>query len=155
MEKEYNYKKIERLANKIRRIKRKRTLVRIYEIISEAPGNKDMCTTENNNGIFMHFHKLSDDTYKTIDKYLQQLEKKKNNNINTISSEDNEFKQFTPYSHDDFPTQQEIGLKLKYSNREKNVLKRRRYDKNISTQNNSEKDIEYQEFNVSSVTIEE
>lgn len=147
-EKEYTYNKIQRLANKISKIKRKRTLVRIYEIIIETPGNDNVCSTQNNNGLFMYFHKLNEETYRAIENYLTLLDKKKSCDINPISSEDNVFEKYTPYSQDDFPTQKGIGLKLKYSNREKNIIKRRRYDKNISAQNNSEKDIEYQDFSL-------
>ena len=62
----YSYDKKKRLAKKISTLKRKKDMVKILEIISEDNTN----ITENQNGLFMFFHKLNDATYHKIDLYL-------------------------------------------------------------------------------------
>ncbi len=57
-----------------------------------------------------------------------------------------ENKGYTPYAKDEFPSQQGISPKLKFSNREKSILKRRRYDKNITKDIDS--DVIYTSFDV-------
>ncbi len=120
----FSHEKKKRLAEKISKLKRKEDMVRITEIIYED--NKEI--TENQNGIFMMFHKLKPKTYQRIEEYIESLSKKSCDEYIT-SSESNVFdkKEFVSYSKTDFPGQENLVSKLKYSNKEKNMIKRQRY----------------------------
>lgn len=132
MEKKYSYEEKKKLANKISKIKKKGDLVKIFQIIY----GENQSVTENNNGFFMFFHKLSDPTYVKIDIFLKQLNKKRiEESSETLSSEKKEYR---PYTEEDFPSQKGICPKLKFSNKEKNLIKRRIYDKNMNNQNDTD-----------------
>lgn len=151
MEKKYTHERKKKLAEKISKITSKKDQVRIFEIIYED--NKSV--TENNNGLFMLFHKLSDGTYHKIDKELRRINKRKNYYSDSVNSETYslERREYKPYSQEDFPVQKGISPKLKYSNKEKNLLKRQRYDNNINQ--DSDSSIVYTRFDVSSISESE
>lgn len=141
----YTHDKKKKLAEKISKIKKKEVLVKIFEII--YADNKNI--TENNNGLFMFFHKLQDSTYEKLENYIKELNNKRQLNKSTTltESDSTEKKEFIPYSKDEFPAQDGMGPKLKFSNKEKNLIKRKRYDKYIS--NESGKDTMYHSFDPS------
>ncbi len=128
----YDYSRKQRIANKISKISNKVDQVKIFEIINEEI--KDV--TENNNGIFLYFDGLTDGAYKRIERELRKINKKNKyyENSETKSSEKMEY---VPYANDEFPSQNGISPKLKYSNKEKNLINRRRYDRNINADNNN------------------
>ena len=84
-----NDKKLE-IVKKINKIKKKEYLINIFKIITRD--NNEY--TENNNGIFIFFHNLSDDVYDKIDTYINYIYKihKCNNTdsqyINSITNDD-------------------------------------------------------------------
>lgn len=130
-----------RLVNKIQKLKKKEDLARIVSLIMDD----NSLYVENNNGIFMFFHKLQDDTYLKIENELLIINRNKTNsaaNSDTLS----EKKEYQPYSADDFPSQKGISPKLKFSNREKSIIKRKQYDENISQ--DIETNIIYTDFNM-------
>jgi len=141
----YTHKKKEKLAHKISKIKNKKKLVKIFEIIQEE--KKEI--TENNNGMFTYFHDLSTKAYIKIVAYINKLHKKSIDYIDSITSDDtmSDKKEYKPYSTDDFPSQNGLSPKLKYSNKEKNLIKRRHYDKSINS-NNTNNNIIYCDFDV-------
>jgi len=89
----YDYDKKMDIVKKISKIKKKEYLIHIFKIITQD--NKDY--TENNNGIFIFFHNLSDETYDKIETYINyiyKLHKCNANNsdsqfINSITNDDN------------------------------------------------------------------
>jgi hypothetical protein len=140
----YSYDKKKRLAKKISTLKRKKDMVKILEIISEDDTN----ITENQNGLFMFFHKLNDSTYHKIDLYLRSTTKKK-------TSENSDKNNFVSYAKNEFSdtkgkgkTISENNPKLKYSNREKNIIKRQRYSERLLSESNTESNVMYTKFDV-------
>ena len=77
----YSYDKKEKLARKIEKLKSKKHLVDVFKIIKRDPNTDEVL--DNISGLFMFFHKLNDDTYIKIEKYLKSL--KKTNEISTCS----------------------------------------------------------------------
>ncbi|QKF93762.1 bromodomain extra-terminal - transcription regulation [Fadolivirus algeromassiliense] len=145
MDNSYSHEKKKRLAEKISKLKKKEDMVKIMEIIYE--NNKNI--TENQNGVFMLFHKLDDATYHKIDLYLRSIVKKRSPDDNTTTSDTkSDKKEFTSYSKNDFPDQEKLNPKLKYSNRERNMIKRQRYDNHIANENNLNDNVVYQKFDV-------
>src|SRR5690606_12736853 len=100
----------------------KEDLVKVAEIICQ----ENPSVTENSNGIFMFFHKFSNDTYIKLEEYVDQICQRDK----SVNDSDSCSTPTTYYSQevDDFPSQDGISPKLKFSNKEKNVVKRRRYD---------------------------
>lgn len=143
MEITYSHEKKRKLAERISK-SRKRDMVEIFKIIYED--NKNI--TENQNGLFMLFHKLNDTTYHKIELYLKSVNKKKTIEEQNRSSENCEKKEYRPYIKDDFVEQEQLNPKLKYSNKEKNIIKRQRYDNQLNNDNINESGIVYQKFDV-------
>lgn len=114
------YKK--KLADKISQIKNKSIIINIYKIIKDD--NKNIDALKNKNGVFVYFHALQDSTYNKIEQYLKK--------INPDSDINSEKLEYIPYTNDDFPDQEKLSPKLKYSNKEKNIIKRQRYNKIIA-----------------------
>jgi len=139
--KPYSAARKKRLKKKIEKIKNKRDLVMVYDIIVQ---NEEVEVTKNRNGMFMLFHEYKDDTYRKIDKIMRKINKKRKYYVDseTHSTEDITYK---PYAVDKFPSQKKFSPKFKYSNREKNIINRRKYDQNINSEN--ENDAIYAEFN--------
>lgn len=133
----YTHEDKQELADKIAKLKKKEDFVKIFEFIYEE--NKSF--NNKANGIFLYFHKLSDETYKKIDDFLKELDEKKK--TVTTSSPDN--KVFNTV--DEFNGYSNIGAKFKISNKEKNIIKRCRYDSTLASETNS--DVMYKEFDAS------
>jgi len=146
MEATYSYEKKKRLAERISKVKRKEDMVKIFEIIYQD--NKNI--TENQNGLFMFFHKLNDSTYHKIDLFLRSTTKKKTSDENNTTSDckSESAKGYTSYVKNDFPDQESLNPKLKYSNREKNLIKRQRYDDHLNSEHNSENGVVYKRFDI-------
>ena len=125
----YTYEQKEKLARRINKIKNKKKLIDILKIIQKDPSYDGM--TENNNGIFLLFHKLTNETYYRIEKYFKK-------NMNTTS--DDLISESTnnidiSYSNDfDLDNQS----KFKYSNKEKCIIKRKLYDNALNDLANDE-----------------
>lgn len=123
----YSHERKKKIAEKIQKIKRKNDLIKIFKLIYEENNQ----ITENNNGIFLFFHKLSDETYKKIEEMLKKIQKKKN------EDSDRQKINYTPYYKDEFTEQEKIIPKMKLSNMERNIIKRIRYEENMNKENNN------------------
>lgn len=142
MESEYTLKEKKNLAKKIGKITSKKDLCNIYKIIKE---NNTFESKEVNKHLFMYFHNFSNDTYREIDKYINTYKKKKkrekkSNRTSDLVSTD----EYIPYSIDDIASQKDLSPKLKYSNKEKSIIKRRIYNNKL---NKHEPNVVYCNFN--------
>ena len=132
----YTHEQKEKLARRISKIKNKQKLIDILKIIQKDPSYNGI--TENNNGIFLLFHKMTNDTYSKIEKYI------KKNIINCTSEEP------MTESHlnltDDFSAVNDFDLdhqsKFKYSNKEKCIIKRKLYDNALNDMIKEGKDVD-------------
>jgi hypothetical protein len=151
MDKPYTHEKKKKIADKITKITNKKDQLRLFKIIYED--NKQI--TENNNGLFMFFHKMNNQTYLKLEKELKKINKKKKYYIDSVNSESfsTEKKEYTPYTLEDFPSQKGISPKLKYSNKEKNLLKIQKYNNKITSENDPSS--VYTSFNVSTFSESE
>jgi len=140
----YTYEKKKKLAERISSLKNKNDIINIFDIIHSE--NKDY--SESNGSIFMFFHNLTDDTYKKIDNYLYR-----NNNRNSDTLVKNNVKNNQNQvvnNFDDFTIDEQVSPKYKYSNQERNIIKRHRYVNAVNVENNTEANIVYQNFSESS-----
>lgn len=120
----YTHERKKKLAEKLSKIKNKNDMNLVLEILRKANPN----VSGNDNGIFLFFHKFDDATYASLEAVL------KNSNKNSIknTSDTNTEGQYISYAPNEFPDETQLESKLKYSNREKNIIKRQRYDDNTS-----------------------
>jgi len=127
----YTHEQKEKLARRISKIKNKQKLIDILKIIQKDASYDGM--TENNNGIFMLFHKLSNDTYFKIEKYL-----KKNFNITS----DDQFTDSQSINIDSYTNDFDLDnqSKFKYSNKEKCIIKRKLYNNALNDLVNNDND---------------
>ena len=78
-ESKYDYTKKLQLVKKINKIKKKDYLLNIFKIILKD--NKDF--SENNNGVFIFFHNLTDETYEKLEMYVNYIFKLHQKNSNS------------------------------------------------------------------------
>lgn len=144
MSKKYSTSKKEKLVERIGKLQTKDEYVKLYKIIQKK--NKNKPTKQVGDTTVMFFHDLDNETYQEIEKYLDKtLKKYENDSKNSDYTEE-----YKPYSQDEFPDEKEISPKLKYSNREKNIIKRKRYDQTLTEENGS--DVKYCNFNVENLS---
>ena len=125
----YTFEDMEKINYDISKIKKKEYLEDIRDIIIE--NNPKIKITENTNGLFVHFHNLTNNTYKELEKYIKNInnKKKKINNSNALS-------EYIPYSTDEHPFNKDN--KMKYTSKEKILMKRNMYYKEINSVINDE-----------------
>lgn len=128
IESKYDYSKKMNLVKKINKIKKKEYLVNIFKIITKD--SKDF--SENNNGIFIFFHNLSDETYEKLDTYVNYIYKiyYKNNNSELSDTLNNSDIIST------IENKKEIIIPNNLSNKEKLILRRKRYEEYITYNQN-------------------
>ena len=143
----YSYRSKEILASKISKITKKKDLVTIFNILTENNINNNTNYVENDNGLFFLFHDLKPEIYAKLDEYISTAYPDLNNSnqdqaISPLSSEYTE----EPEKQEELELDTDIlssesasastttqdNKKIKYTNKEKNLIKRHNYDKKIN-----------------------
>ena len=122
----YSFEDMERIVDNISKIKKKVYLEKIRDIVIE--NNPNIKITENTNGLFFHFDNLTNNTYKEIEKYIKKISKKKKN------SDSNTLSEYVPYSTDEYTLR---DSKIKYTGKEKVLMKRNIYYNELSDNNSN------------------
>jgi hypothetical protein len=138
MDIEYSFEQKEKLAKHIQKLKKKQHFIDIQNII--VTQNPDINITTNQSGHFMYFQNLKTETYITIEKYIKKVNMKKylseySDNTDTQNLHINSEKipgDIKKYSSEIEPFSD--NPRLKYSNKEKNLIKRKNYDEQINNQ---------------------
>ena len=124
VKKSYDHNKKMELVKKINKIKKKEYLINIFKII--LLHSKDY--TENNNGVFIFFHNLSDDVYDQIDSYVNKIykmhKKSSSNILNIYNSEVSDSQNFLSDT-----IEIDIDNDKNLSNKEKLIMRRKKYEK--------------------------
>ena len=142
----YSSAKKQKLADRIADLKQKEDMIKIAQIIyAENPH-----MMENSNGLFMFFNKYSTDTYAKIEDYLEQIKLR-----DSQDSENTATPKYVPQERDDFGPHEGISPKLKLSNKEKNVVKKRRYNDTLVIENKLDTGIVWQKFDVANTSDSE
>lgn len=121
---DYTHEEKEELARKISKIKTKKHLETIRDIIIGS--NPNLSMTNNANGLFMCFHNLTQVTYKKLNKFIKETKDTTTSATKPLSEISEPVSEYVPYSCNEYPY--EGNSKLRYSNREKNIIKRKLYD---------------------------
>ena len=133
-ESKYDYSKKLQLVRKINKIKKKDYLINIFKIILKD--NKDF--SENNNGVFIFFHNLADETYEKLELYVNYIFKLHQKNTNSelsdsIKNSDIISTITTGFNSDN---KKEIHINSNLSNKEKSLLRRKKYEEYITCNQN-------------------
>ena len=146
MSDEYSFEQKERLARRIQKLKKQKYVSAIEDIITKH--NPQLDITTNPSGKFMYFQDLRKETYHALEKYVRKILK-----LRTLSeTSDNQYSsEIIKYSEDDDPFSN--NSKLKYSNKERNLIKRKIYDKQVNKTNYDDENQQV-EINTDSNSIE-
>jgi hypothetical protein len=132
IKREYSYDEMIKLRNDIHKIKNKDNLKEIKNIIIQYNPNHSI--TKNENGMYLCFHNLVPETYYQLNLFIKKLAKKANKVDTEELTSTQDIKNIGLSIDDTY----ELGTKLKYSNKEKTLLKRKVYDNELKNQNNSD-----------------
>jgi hypothetical protein len=123
--KTFSFEDLEKIVDRISKLKTTEQRETIRDIIKKH--NPDLNITENKNGLWIHFDNLNNQTYIDINNFLKKVSKAKivKTNSETVDSDS-----ITSHSVDEYPYSN--NSKLKYSNKERNIIKRNLYDKEIN-----------------------
>ena len=121
----YDHSKKMDLVKKINKIKKKEYLFEIFKIITSESDDY----SENNNGVFIFFHNLSDDTYDKLDQYVNNIYKmyKQTNTSNIFNTEVSDTIN-NKYSD----TIEIVPIDKNLSNKEKMIMRRKKYEEYIT-----------------------
>jgi hypothetical protein len=133
-ESKYDYSKKLLLVRKINKIKKKEYLLNIFKIILKD--NKDF--SENNNGVFIFFHNLTDETYEKLEMYVNYIFKLHQKNTNSEFSDSIKNSDIiSSLPLDTFnDNKKEILISSNLSNKEKSLLRRKKYEEYITCNQN-------------------
>ena len=126
MKNNYDHNKKIELVKKINKIKKKEYLINIFKII--LLHSKDY--TENNNGVFIFFHNLTDEAYDKIESYVNKIYKmhkksSSSNILNIYNSELSDSQQNIFSDTIEIDNDNDKNL----SNKEKLIMRRKKYEK--------------------------
>lgn len=131
---DYSFEQKERLARRIQKLKKQKYLMDIESIITKY--NPDLDITTNPSGKFMYFQDLNKKTYYALDKYIRKILKY---SALSETSENATYSEIIKYSENDDPFSN--NPKLRYSNKERNLIKRKIYDKQINEDNSQSENL--------------
>jgi len=117
----YNHAKKIELVKKINKIKKKEYLLNIFKII--LLHSKDY--TENNNGVFVFFHNLSDEVYEKIETYVNHIYKLHKKSTNILNIYNSELSETYLINSDTIEIENDKNL----SNKERLIMRRKKYEK--------------------------
>jgi len=137
IDRKFTFEEKERLVKRIHKLKKNKYYEDVKNIIIKH--NPNINITSNPSGEFLYFHDLKNETYYDLNKYLKIIRKKKeisDTSENTYSLDLN----FTKNSEDE--NLFSGSPSLRYSNKERNLIKRKLYniqlsEKNVNYQNNN------------------
>jgi len=132
-ESKYDYSKKLQLVRKINKIKKKDYLLNIFKIILKD--NKDF--SENNNGVFIFFHNLTDETYEKLEMYVNYIFKLHQKNTSSeLSDSIKNSDIITIAAGTCSENKKEIFIAGNLSNKEKSLLRRKKYEEYITCNQN-------------------
>jgi hypothetical protein len=123
----YDHIKKMEIKKKIEKIKKKEYLLDIFKIITS--GTKDY--SENNNGVFIFFHDLTDEVYEKVDNYVNNIYKMHKNNISNNSTSI-----FNSELSETINDNSEKDNDKNLTNKEKMILRRKKYEEYLSHNQN-------------------
>lgn len=138
MTNQYNIDDIKKILLKIEGLKERKHIEKVKKIIFEE--NPDLSTTKKSSGVLLFFHNLTQDTYKKLEIFFNKLDNDKINKITSTLSEsyDKNLSDIEPTTEPTTePTSEPTSEpKIKLSNAEKKLIKKKQYHKEIEQTTN-------------------
>lgn len=133
--KKCKYPKIKKeiLKNKIEKIRNKIVLANIFLIIESENNDIMSNSTVNSNGIHMLFNNLAYDTYIQLERYISRYERNRQKEISEMQNSDDLRYSDSMNAHNSSEYAETSMSKLKYSNKEKMLIRRCEYDTALPT----------------------
>ena len=141
---EYSFEKKKKLANRIQKACTSNKIItkKIKEIIFHE--NPDIEHQKTNQGYLMYFQNLTNSTYHKIDKFLNKLDQEKQRRISSQNNSSVNPDQFGTtsiiLSSDDPDNYDVTRTRLRYSNCERKIIKKRDFDSSNITNEESGND---------------
>ena len=124
---EFSFEKKKKLAAKISDMRNKNNLRKIKDIIFSE--NPEISARRNNQGYLLYFQNYSNETYYKIEKFINKLERDKiEKHTRTITENSDQLIQSSEDPNIDYTLSRS---RLRYSNREKRLIKRRQYEQGV------------------------
>lgn len=127
---EYSFERKKKLAARISDMRDKDTLRKIRDIIFAE--NPEVSARKSSNGYLMYFQNYNDETYHKIEKFLNKLERDKLEKQTRSITETSEQMLLSSEADDPNTDYTVSRTRLRYSNREKRLIKRRQYENIIN-----------------------
>lgn len=124
---EFSFEKKKKMAAKISTMTNKEQLRKIRDIIFSE--NQNVSARKNNEGYLMYFQNYTNETYYKIEKYMNKLEKEKIEKQTRALTETSDQMLSSEDPNTDYTLSRS---RLRYSNTERRLMKRRDYEKKIS-----------------------
>lgn len=142
IEHQFPIDKKKKLASKISELRNKEDLKKIKKIIFET--NPNIAVNKDSGGILMFFQNLNIETYFNLENYLKEIEIRKiTNRTNKITRSSEKLQNGSDSACNKlsdrmiFNGNDQKNAEFKYSNKEKNIIRKKEYD-NIIRQTQSE-----------------
>lgn len=127
---EYSFENKKKLAARISDMRDKETLRKIRDIIFAE--NPEVSARKSSNGYLMYFQNYNDETYHKIEKFLNKVEREKLERQTKSITETSEQMLLSSEADDPNTNYTVSRTRLRYSNREKRLIKRRQYENIIN-----------------------
>ena len=139
MDNNYSHTKKKKLAEKIMNIKDKKQLLKIKTIIFNE--NPSLSVVKNSTGILLYFQDLKISTYVKLDDFLNnKIIKKYMKKINNINNIENELSCDQNTASSDIVSSLSSNTNdYKYSNKERNIIRRKQYEETLNNLNTNSK----------------
>lgn len=124
MSNQYNIDDIKKILTKIETLKERKHIEKVKKIIFDE--NPDLSTTKKSSGILLFFHNLTQETYKKLEIFFDKLDNDKINKISKITLTLSE-----SYDKNLSDIESTSEQKIKLSNAEKKLIKKKQYHKEI------------------------
>ena len=155
MSAKYSHTKKKKLAEKLEKLTNKKDLKIVKQIINI--NNPNMDVLKKSSCVLMYFHNLTDKTYVELDDYitkklLKECAKKVQhmNELESAMSDD-----LHDVSSANSGNEQEKKNKYKYSNKEKNLIRRKKYEKALNELNGTEAlTVDFEQYNATNESSE-
>lgn len=137
----YTFEKKKKLLDKINKLSSRSDFEQIKKIILE--NNPELESMKNQNGLFLQFNHLSNDSYIELANFLERTEKIKLKKLKDEIMETSEILSDDTFTNNN--SEKNISKKLRLTNTESHIINRVKYEKELK-KNESMTDVD--EFNV-------
>lgn len=125
----FSFDQKKKLSERIEKISSRRDLVAIKKIIVD--NNPQISFMKNNNGYFMQFHNLSENTYRDLTTFIEELDLANTEKEMLSASSISESVNSSGLLNRESSKEKTFSKKLKFTTTENHILNRRQYENEL------------------------